>query len=104
MKPLVAAVAVLISLAVGAPLQAQTPEIDADAVRARAEEGVAAALETVEGGALYLTRLGFETHRAEFLDAADCEHVAGIMNQAEPLVNWRCSTSVPDIVLYESET
>ena len=94
--------AILVALASGAPLQAQTPEIDA--VRARAEEGVAAALETVEGGALYLTRLGFETHRAEFLDAADCEHVAGIMNQAEPLVNWHCSTSVPDIVLYESET
>jgi TPR repeat protein len=39
MKPLVAAVAVLVSLAVGA--QAQTPEIDA--VRARAEQGDAEA-------------------------------------------------------------
>ena len=33
--------AVLVALAVGAPLQAQTPEIDA--LRARAEEGVASA-------------------------------------------------------------
>ena len=39
MKPLVAAVAVLVALASGA--QAQTPEIDA--VRARAEQGVAEA-------------------------------------------------------------
>ena len=39
MKPLVAAVAVLVALAVGA--QAQTPEIDA--LRARAEQGDAAA-------------------------------------------------------------
>ena len=41
MKPLVAAVAVLVALAVGAPVQAQTPEIDA--LRARAEAGDAEA-------------------------------------------------------------
>jgi len=40
--------------------------------------------ETVEGGALYLTRSDFETHRAEFDIAEDCEHVARIMNEAEP--------------------
>ena len=56
-------------------------------------------LKTVEGGALYLTRAGVETHRAEFVFAADCEHVARILNQAEPLVDWHCSTSVPDIVM-----
>jgi hypothetical protein len=39
MKPLVAAVAVLVALALCAPMQAQTPEIDA--LRARAEQGVA---------------------------------------------------------------
>ena len=39
MKPLVAAVAVLVALAVGAPVQAQSPEIDA--LRVRAEAGVA---------------------------------------------------------------
>jgi len=37
MKPLVATVAVLVSLAAGAPVQAQTPELDE--LRARAEEG-----------------------------------------------------------------
>lgn len=59
---------------------------------------------TVEGGALYLKRglpgiVGseVETHRAEFDVAADCEHVAKIMNQAEPNVSWYCSTSMPDI-------
>ena len=31
MKPLVAAIAVLVATAVGAPVQAQTPEIDAGA-------------------------------------------------------------------------
>ena len=45
-------------------------------------------LTKVDGGALYLTRAGVETHRAEFAFAADCEHVAGILNAAEPLVNW----------------
>ena len=54
---------------------------------------------TVEGGALYLIRLGVETHRAEFLSPEDCQHVASIMNRAEPSVRWHCSTSVPDIVL-----
>jgi hypothetical protein len=38
---IVAVVAVLIALAVGAPVQAQTPEIDA--LRVRAEAGVASA-------------------------------------------------------------
>ena len=63
--------------------------------------------ETVEGGALYLLRpIGIpslrqevETHRAEFDVAYDCEHVATIMNKAEPRVSWYCSTSVPDIVM-----
>jgi len=41
MKPLVAAVAVLVALAVAAPVQAQTPEIDA--LRARADQGDAVA-------------------------------------------------------------
>ena len=41
MKPLVAAVAVLVALAASAPVRAQTPAIDA--VRARAEQGDAAA-------------------------------------------------------------
>lgn len=61
---------------------------------------------TVEGGALYLKRglpgiegTSVETHRAEFDIAADCEHVAKIMNEAEPAVRWYCSTSVPDIEL-----
>jgi hypothetical protein len=40
---IVAAVAVLVALAVGAPVQAQTPEIDA--LRARAEAGGARCLE-----------------------------------------------------------
>ena len=42
MKPLVAAVAVLVALAAGAPVRAQTPEVDA--LRARAEQGDAGAL------------------------------------------------------------
>lgn len=46
--------------------------------------------DTVVGGALYLNRLGVETHRAEFDYAADCELVAKIMNSAEPLVDWHC--------------
>ena len=61
---------------------------------------------TVEGGALYLMRglpniegTSVETHRAEFDIAADCEHVAKIMNEAEPAVHWYCSTSVPDIMM-----
>lgn len=56
-------------------------------------------LEPVEGGALFLTRLGVETRRAEFLNPADCQHVANIMNGAEPLARWHCSTSEPDIRL-----
>jgi hypothetical protein len=54
-------------------------------------------MKRVEGGALYLTRAGVETHRAEFVFAADCEHVATILNKAEPLMDWHCSTSVADI-------
>lgn len=56
---------------------------------------------TVEGGALYLRRgpLSFETHRAEFDYPADCEFVAKILRKEEPLANWYCSTSVPDIKL-----
>ena len=41
MKPLVATVAVLVALATGAPVQAQTPELDA--LRALAEQGDASA-------------------------------------------------------------
>lgn len=55
--------------------------------------------ERVEGGSLYLMRMGFETHRAEFDDANDCELIAKTMNEKEPSVNWYCSTSVPDINL-----
>jgi len=49
--------------------------------------------QTVEGAALYLMRSNFETHRAEFTNAQDCEHIAKTMNKAEPLVRWYCSTS-----------
>ncbi len=56
-------------------------------------------LEKVEGGALYLTRVGVETHRAEFDVAADCEYVARILNEAEPLADWHCSTSVPSVIM-----
>lgn len=49
--------------------------------------------EAVEGGSLYLVRNGFETHRAEFDDALDCEYIAKVMNEKEPLVTWLCSTS-----------
>ena len=41
MKPLVVAVAVLVALATGAPVQAQTPELDE--LRALAEQGDASA-------------------------------------------------------------
>jgi hypothetical protein len=50
-------------------------------------------IQTVEGGALYLIRSGVETYRAEFLDKEDCKYIAKIMNEAEPLVRWHCSTS-----------
>ena len=52
MKPLVAAIAILVALAVGA--QAQAPEIDAQ--RARAEQGVAEAQYSL--GAMYATGRG----------------------------------------------
>ena len=55
--------------------------------------------ETVEAGALYLLRAAVETHRTEFDDASDCELVATTMSEAEPMVSWYCSTSVPDIVM-----
>ena len=45
MKPLVVAIAVLVALAIGAAVLAQTPEIDA--LRARAEQGVTEALYTL---------------------------------------------------------
>ena len=45
MKPLVVAIAVLVALAIGAAVHAQTPEIDA--LRARAEQGVTEALYTL---------------------------------------------------------
>lgn len=61
------------------------------------EEGESHCFKRVEGGALYLMRSGVETHRAEFDSADDCRHVAKIMNEAEPLVRWYCSTSVPAI-------
>ena len=54
MKPLVAAVAVLVALAVGAPVQAQTPEIDA--LRARAEAGDAEAQDDL--GVMYANGRG----------------------------------------------
>jgi len=47
----------------------------------------------VEGGSLYLVRSGFETHRAEFDYAQDCELIAKAMNEKEPNVKWLCSTS-----------
>ncbi len=50
--------------------------------------------QTVEGAALYLMRSNFETHRAEFTNSQDCEHIAKTMNEAEPLVRWYCSTSI----------
>jgi TPR repeat protein len=53
--------AVLVALAVGAPLQAQTPEIDA--LRARAEEGVASAQFSL--GFMYATGLAVPQDDAE---------------------------------------
>ena len=47
----------------------------------------------VEGGSLYLVRSGFETHRAEFNYAQDCELLAKAINEKEPAVTWLCSTS-----------
>ena len=49
--------------------------------------------EAVEGGSLYLVRNGFETHRAEFNYAQDCELLAKAINEKEPAVTWLCSTS-----------
>lgn len=48
---------------------------------------------TVENGSLYLVRDGFETHRAEFNYAQDCQLIAKTMNEKEPNVKWLCSTS-----------
>ena len=61
MKPLVATVAVLVSLAVGAPLQAQTPEIDE--LRTQAEQGDAAA--QVNLGNMYANGEGVPPDDAE---------------------------------------
>ena len=61
MKPLVAAAVILVSLAVGAPLQAQTPEIDA--LRARAEQGDALAQFSL--GFMYDTGRGVPQDDAE---------------------------------------
>ena len=54
MKPLVATVAVLVALATGAPLQAQTPELDE--LRALAEQGHASAQSNL--GLMYATGQG----------------------------------------------
>ena len=54
MKPLVAAVAVLVALAAGAPVRAQTPEVDA--LRARAEQGDAGA--QADLGLMYVSGRG----------------------------------------------
>ena len=43
-----------------------------------------------EGSELYLLRSGTETYRAEFEYPEDCQHIAKIMNKAEPLVKWYC--------------
>ncbi len=48
---------------------------------------------TIEGSSLYLVRSGFETHRAEFNYAQDCQLIAKTMNEKEPNVKWLCSTS-----------
>ena len=48
---------------------------------------------SVKGGSLYLVTEGFETHRAEFDYAQDCELIAKTMNEKEPAVTWLCSTS-----------
>ena len=61
MKPLVAAVAVLVALAAGAPVQAQTPGIDA--LRARAEQGDAAA--QFDLGVMYANGYGVQQDYAE---------------------------------------
>ena len=61
MKPLVATVAVLVALATGAPVQAQTPELDE--LRARAEQGHAEAQYNV--GFRYSTGEGVPQDDAE---------------------------------------
>jgi len=75
MKPLVAAVAVLVALAVGAPVRAQTPEIDA--LRTRAEQGNADAQSNL--GVMYATGEGVLQDDAEavrwFRVAADQGHM-----------------------------
>lgn len=43
-----------------------------------------------DGAELYLLRSEVETHRAVFDYPEDCQHVAKIMNAAEPLVRWYC--------------
>jgi len=61
MKPLVATVAVLVALATGAPVQAQTPELDE--LRALAEQGDAGA--QVNLGVLYANGEGVPLDDAE---------------------------------------
>ena len=72
MKPLVATVAVLVALAAGAPVQAQTPDIDA--LRARAEEGDADAQ----------VNLGLMYANGEGVPQDDAEAVAWTRKAAEP--------------------
>ena len=61
--------------------------------------GIPNSVVTVDGGSLFLSRLGVETRRAEFLDARDCRHAATILAAAEPGVEWYCGTSTPDLTL-----
>jgi len=49
--------------------------------------------EIVDGGFLYLFRSDFETHRAEFNSAIDCEFIARTMNATDSKEVWHCSTS-----------
>lgn len=42
------------------------------------------------GAELFLSRQGFETHRAVFDEAGDCQLIADTMNKAEPNVRWFC--------------
>ena len=84
MKPLVATVAVLVALATGAPVQAQTPELDE--LRALAEQGDAVAQFLL--GAMYYRGRGVPQDYAEAVrwyrlaadqGAADAQGNLGIM-------------------------
>ena len=80
--PFVAAVAVLTAFAAGAPVQAQTPEIDA--LRARAEAGVAVA--QYDLGVMHANGLGVPEDDAEAMRwyrlAADQGHADAQVNLA----------------------